>query len=103
MIPLYLQTEFEKLNSLKLYSKKDRHLRKKAFSEFLEKGLPSNKSEEWRYTDLSKINKGVFRIPETRDGSEKNVNTYNYPLKSLHTIVIYNGFLKKIFLQSLME
>ena len=95
MIPLYLQTEFEKLNSLKLYSKKDRHLRKKAFSEFLEKGLPSNKSEEWRYTNLSKINKGVFRIPETGDGSEKNVNTYNYPLKSLHTIVIYNGFFRK--------
>ena len=46
MIPIYLKNEFEKINSKKLYSKKVRNFREKAFSALLEKGLPNKKLEE---------------------------------------------------------
>ena len=95
MIPIYLKNEFEKINSKELYSKKVRNFREKAFSELLEKGLPNKRSEEWRFTDLSMINKGEFKISENQNKPKKDINIANYDFESFYTIIIYNGYFQK--------
>ena len=95
MIPIYLKNEFEKINSRKLYSKEVRNFREKAFSELLEKGLPNKKSEEWRFTDLSMINKGDFKISKSQNKPRKDINIANYDFESFYTIVVYNGYFQK--------
>ena len=64
------QNEFDKILSRKYFSEKLNNSRKKAFSKFLDIGIPSRKREDWRYTDLSFLNKNDFRISEVNDFSQ---------------------------------
>lgn len=91
------QTEFNKIASSQsfLLSKETAELRKKAFSEFLKVGLPTKKWEGWQNTDLSKIAKERFRIPEENDNNRLGSNIPNYKIKGTHSIVIYNGYYQK--------
>jgi hypothetical protein len=52
--------EFDKMMNRDYFSEKVHPMRKKAFSKFLETGLPTKKWEDWRFTDLSSISKSNF-------------------------------------------
>ena len=95
MIPSYLQSEFKKIISREYFSEKAHPIRKKAYNDLMKKGLPNKKLEDWRFTDLSTLNKSNFRISEIQDGTKKNIDITNYGLESFYTIVIYNGYFQK--------
>ena len=73
------------------FSDKVHPLRQDAFSKFLEIGLPTKKWEDWRFTNLSSISKGNFRISEIQDAPKGDLDISPYKLKDIDTIVIYNG------------
>jgi Fe-S cluster assembly protein SufD len=72
-------------------SDKVHHMREKAFSKFLEIGLPTKKWEDWRFTDLSSISNSNFRISEKQDAPNDDVDISQYQIDDVETIVIYNG------------
>ena len=84
------QNEFDKILSRKYFPEKLNNSRKKAFSKFLDIGIPSRKWEAWRHTDLSFLNKSDFRISEANDLYE-NIDIAKYKIKNTFTIVIING------------
>ena len=94
-MPNYLQAEFEKVLDREYFSNKVHPIRQKAFDDFIEKGLPDKKCEDWRFTDLSAIKKGNYRISEMEDGPKNKVDISEYGLKHFNTIVIYNGHLQQ--------
>jgi Fe-S cluster assembly protein SufD len=85
------KSEFEKMINRDYFSDKIHPLRQDAFSKFLEIGLPTKKWEDWRFTNLSSISKGNFRISEIQDAPKGDLDISPYKLKDIDTIVIYNG------------
>ena len=83
--------EFDKMMNRDYLSDKVHPMRKKAFSKFLETGLPTKKWEDWRFTDLSPISKSNFRISEKQDAPNGDVDISQYQIDDVETIVIYNG------------
>ena len=79
------QNEFDKILSRKYFPERLINSRKKAFSKFLDIGIPSRKWEDWRHTDLSFLNKNDFRISETNDLS-KNIDIAKYKIKNTSII-----------------
>ena len=51
----------------------------------------NKKDENWRFTDLSSIKKGSFRISEKKDAPNADYNISGHELDSLKTVVFYNG------------
>lgn len=84
------QNEFNKIIARKYFPSRLNSTRQKAFSKFLDIGLPTKKWEDWRHTDLSFLNKNNFRISEVNDASE-NIDFSKYKIKNTHTLVIING------------
>ena len=84
------QNEFNKIIARKYFPSRLNSTRQKAFSKFLDIGLPTKKWEDWRHTDLSFLTKNNFRISEANDASE-NINFSKYKIKNTHTLVIING------------
>ena len=84
------QNEFDKILSRKYFPERLINSRKKAFSKFLDIGIPSRKWEAWRHTDLSFLNKSDFRISEANDLYE-NIDIAKYKIKNTFTLVIING------------
>ncbi len=83
--------EFDKMINRDYFSDKVHPMRKKAFSKFLEIGLPTKKWEDWRFTDLSSISNSNFRISEKQDAPNGDVDISQYQIDDVETIVIYNG------------
>ena len=90
-MPDYLKTEFVKIIDRKHFAKEANPIRVKAFNNFIKKGLPNKKDENWRFTDLSSIKKSSFRISEKKDAPKTNRYISEHELQSLKSIVIYNG------------
>ena len=84
------QNEFNKIIARKYFPLRLNSTRQKAFSKFLDIGLPTKKWEDWRHTDLSFLNKNNFRISEANDAPE-NIDFSKYKIKNTHTLVIING------------
>ena len=84
------QNEFNKIIARKYFPSRLNSTRQKAFSKFLDIGLPTKKWEDWRHTDLSFLNKNNFRISEANDAPE-NIDFSKYKIKNTHTLVIING------------
>ena len=80
MMPNYLQTEFDKILDREYFSKEVHPLRKMAYDNLLRKGLPNKKCEDWRFTDLSAIRAGDFRISEIGDGPKKDIRVSDHGL-----------------------
>ncbi len=83
--------EFDKMINRDYFSDKVHPMRKKAFSKFLEIGLPTKKWEDWRFTNLSSISNSSFRISEKQDAPNGDVDISQYQIDDVETIVIYNG------------
>ena len=91
LVPNYLVTEFNKTLSKKYFSKELDLVRKKAFDNFTDIGLPNRNLEGWRHTNLSSIKKNDFRVTEINDGPKEKIDLSQYGFESFHTIVMYNG------------
>ncbi len=83
--------EFDKMINRDYFSDKVHPMREKAFSKFLEIGLPTKKWEDWRFTDLSSISNSNFRLSEKLDAPNGDVDISQYQIDDVETIVIYNG------------
>ena len=67
----YFQDEFDTLLD-SINNEKDEltDLRKKSFENFIDNGLPTNKWEDWQFTNFSSIEKGDFRLSSLSDAVE---------------------------------
>ena len=90
-MPDYFKSEFVKVIDRKYFAKESNSIRTKAFDNLIEQGLPNKKDENWRFTDLSSIKKGSFRISEKRDAPNADYNISAHQLESLKTVVFFNG------------
>ena len=84
------QNEFNKIISRKYFPSRLNSTRQRAFSKFLNVGIPTKKWEGWRHTDLSFLKKNNFRISESNDATE-NIDYSKYKIKNTHTLLIING------------
>ena len=91
LVPNYLVTEFNKILDKKYFSEELELVRKKAFDNFIDIGLPNRNLEGWRHTNLSSIKKNDFRVTEINDGPKEKIDLSQYGFESFHTIVMYNG------------
>ena len=83
------KSEFEKMINRNYFSDKVHPLRQDAFSKFLEIGLPTKKWEDWRFTNLSSISKGNFRISEIQDAPKGDLVISPYKLKDIDTDFVH--------------
>ena len=81
------QNEFNKIITRKYFPSRLNSTRQKAFSKFLDIGLPTKKWEDWRHTDLSFLNKNYFRISEVNDVSENIDFSKNLQLQPIKKLV----------------
>lgn len=67
----YFRDEFDTLID-SINNEKDEltDLRKKSFENFIDNGLPTNKWEDWQFTNFSSIEKGDFRLSSLSDAVE---------------------------------
>ena len=66
-------------------------LRTHSFQQFLETGFPTQKWENWRFTNLKKLRKETFRIAGAEDLPEKLPDLKSCEIPSVDTLVIING------------
>ena len=90
-MPDYFKSEFVKVIDRKYFAKEANSIRTKAFDNLIEQGLPNKKDENWRFTDISSIKKGSFRISEKKDAPNADYNISGHELDSLKTVVFFNG------------
>jgi Fe-S cluster assembly protein SufD len=85
------QIEFQKLLERKYFSSKMHLVRKDAFSKFEVTGFPTQKWEDWRFTNLSALTEKHFLISEIKDAPQHILDMSLFEIEGLNTIVIYNG------------
>ena len=88
---VHFQSEFDKMMNRDYFLDKVHPMRQAAFSKFLETGLPTQKWEDWRFTNLSSISKGDFRISEIQDAPINPIDLSEFEIDGVADIVIYNG------------
>ena len=91
IMPDYFKSEFLKIIDRKYFAEEASSFRTKAFNNLIEQGLPNKKDENWRFTDISSIKKGSFRISEKKDAPNADYNISGHELDSLKTAVFFNG------------
>ena len=89
------KNEFEKIINRDYFSQSLHPFRKEAFAQFKKTGFPTQKWENWRFTNLSTISKGYYKISESQDSLEKIPHIDQYTIDNVDTIVIYNGHFQK--------
>ena len=87
----HYQTEFDKMMNRDYFSDAVHLIRKEAFSKFLNRGFPTNKWEDWRFTNLSKLKQEKYRISESKDAPHGDLYLSDFEIDGVDTIVIYNG------------
>ena len=85
------QTEFKKLLERKDFSSGMHLVRKDAFSKLEASGFPTQKWENWRFTNLSGLFDNHFLISEFKDAPQNTLDISQFEIEGLNTIVIYNG------------
>jgi len=70
-------------------------LRKEAFEKFFKTGFPTQKWEDWQYTNLSTLGTEPFRLSEILDAPKFSPDIKPYVIGNINTIVIYNGHYQK--------
>ena len=87
----HFESEFDKIINRAHFSHEVKSMRKDAFSKFLGTGLPTQKWEDWRFTNLSYLKNESFRISESQDTPNSIPDISPYKVNDVDTIVIYNG------------
>ena len=70
-------------------------IRTRAFDNLI-KGLPNKKDENWRFTDISSIKKGSFRISEKKDAPNADYNISG-TIRISENGGFFNGHFKKVY------
>lgn len=89
------KVEFEKMLNRNYFSKSLHPYRKEAFTQLEKTGFPTQKWENWRFTNVSNISDGEFMISEISDAPQTTPNIDSYQMEGVDTVVIYNGHYQK--------
>ena len=87
--------DFENAITSNIYTDKIFDIKKQSFEKFLVLGLPTNKWESWRHTNLSRLNNLKPGIMNSIKTSPKGYKKNNIPVNNLIDIVFYNGVYRK--------
>ena len=87
--------DFENAITSNIYTDKIFDIKKQSFEKFLVLGLPTNKWESWRHTNLSRLNNLKPGILNSIKTSPKGYKKNNIPVNNLVDIVFYNGVYRK--------
>lgn len=68
-------------------------LRRAHFDQFMNQGLPDQKNEQWKYTNLAAIKKLQFSIISEESGFNENIEQYFQ--KDCYRLVFVDGFYKE--------
>ena len=94
-----LKNDFEKIVKTSGFSKKDIDIKKIYLNEFIKKGFPSRKLENWKFSDISQIiKKHIGDLNFYNDYSLPNKIDPSIFVKGLehNKIVFINGRIEKI-------
>ena len=89
------KVEFEKMLNRNYFSKSLHPYRKEAFTQLEKTGFPTQKWENWRFTNVSNISDGEFMISEISDAPQTTPDIDSYQMEGIDTVVIYNGHYQK--------
>ena len=87
----HFESEFDKIINRAYFSHEVNSMRKDAFLKFMDTGFPTQKWEDWRFTNLSRLKNESFRISESQDAPHSILDISPYDINDVDTIVIYNG------------
>ena len=62
-------------------------VRKQAFSKLKASGFPTQKWEDWRFTNLSVLMDNHFLISEIKDAPQNTLDISQYEIEGIQTIV----------------
>ena len=88
-------SEFEKILTRDKFTTSVNSFRKEAFNRLQKTGFPTQKWEDWRFTNLTRIAKGEYRISEIQDGPNGEIEISSLKMDNVNTLVIYNGHYQK--------
>ena len=94
-----LKIDFEKLLETSNFSKKNIEIKRKNFDNFIEKGFPNRREENWKFSDLNQIiSKNIKNLSFYNDLSKPNkIYQYNFIDGLEHNkLVFVNGRIEKI-------
>ena len=91
------QNQFETIFKKENIPDEMKNLKKDAFSKFLKTGFPTQKWEDWRFTNLSKLKKKTFHISKKKNIPFNDKYLSNYKLNGVDSIIFFNGHYQKEF------
>ena len=89
------KNQFNRLIEKGFYSDQINDLRKKAFSKFIKTGIPTQRWEDWRFTNLSKFKEKSFQIRKKVNSPKSKLSFSKYFKEDLITVISYNGYFVK--------
>ena len=94
-----LKIDFEKLLEKSNFSKKNVEIKRKSFNNFIERGFPNKREENWKFSDLNQIiSKNIKNLSFYNDLSKPNKIDQSIYIDGLehNKIVFVNGRIEKI-------
>ena len=94
-----LKIDFEKLLEKSNFSKKNIEIKRKNFNNFIEKGFPNKREENWKFSDLNQIiSKNIKNLSFYNDLSKPNKIDQSTFIDGLehNKLVFINGRIEKI-------
>ncbi len=94
-----LKIDFEKLLETSNFSKKNVEIKRKNFEDFIEKGFPNKRDENWKFSDLNQIiSKNIKNLSFYNDLSKPNKVDKSFFVDGLehNKLVFVNGRIEKI-------
>ena len=94
-----LKIDFEKLLEKSNFSKKNVEIKRKNFDNFIEKGFPNRREENWKFSDLNQIiSKNIKNLSFYNDLSKPNKIDQSIFIDGLehNKLVFVNGRIEKI-------
>jgi len=94
-----LKIDFEKLLENSNFSKKNVEIKRKSFNNFIEKGFPNRRQENWKFSDLNQIiSKNIKNLSFYNDSAKPNKIDQCIFIDGLehNKLVFVNGRIEKI-------
>ena len=94
-----IKTDFEKLLYKSTFSNNEKDTKRESLNNFLEKGFPNRKLEDWKFSDISRvIQKNIGELSFYNDQDVKNQVDETIFIKNIehNKIVVVNGKIEKL-------
>ena len=85
------QNEFKKIIKRGHFIPEVNPIRKVAFDQLIQNGLPSKKWSDLRFTNFKELNKNIFRISEIKDTNDRNFDSSSLGIDNSYKIIFHNG------------